>query len=420
MLSHRTSFIAGRFLPAPAAFKDALVLGLSHPPDRAQEDDGTARGRLRTLVNPATGRPLVTVVDASKEDVDEAVRMATHFEWRSWVGSKRRDAILHLAKVMEDDIETLAMSEAITGKPIEDARFDVRASVDCLRFFAGLADKLHGRHFHDIGGALAGSRSYTIREPVVLATWKLAPALAAGNTCVLKPAAETPFSSLRLAHLVERDNILPKGCLSVVLGGAEVGEQLAMHPDVARVSFTGSTDVGRRVVRASVADGVPIRRTVMELGGKNAAIVCADADLEQCVQHVAEGAFCEYLAFFMDQGLRYINCCACSRIFVHRSILNRFSARLNEEVTKMASKIGDPVKEETRLGPLVNERAMIKVLGHVDSARRDGGAKLLCGGNRVGKEGYYVEPTVFTNVRDDDPVATEEIFGPVLAVMTPL
>ncbi|KAJ3103106.1 hypothetical protein HDU97_010386 [Phlyctochytrium planicorne] len=317
---------------------------------------------LYTLVNPSTRLPLSKITEAGVSDVHAAVDSAQNAfqgEWSKWEGSKRRDAMLRLADAMEANAEDLALAEALTGKPISDARADVTASIDCMRFFA------------------------------VLATWKLAPALASGNTCILKPARQTPLSSLLLASIASSPPpsrsssttpILPPGVLNVIPGGASVGETLVKHAKVNKISFTGSTKAGRMVGSAAVTAEPGIRRTTLELGGKNVVIVCEDADLENAVGHVIE-------ASFSNAGQ---NCCAGSRLLLQESIAAKFTDMLVDRVRTL--KIGDPLEETTQIGPLVDEQAMAKVQDYIAKGIADK-IPLVYGGSRVGTAGNFIQPT---------------------------
>ncbi|KAJ3331426.1 Aldehyde dehydrogenase 2 member B4, mitochondrial [Blyttiomyces sp. JEL0837] len=274
---------------------------------------------------------------------------------------------------MKSETKELSALEASTGRPITEAKADVEACVDYLRFFAGHADKLHGRAF----ATLEDRFSYTLREPYgvcVLAVWKLAPALAAGNTCIVKPAPQTPFSTLKLAEIAYAKTNIPPGVLNVLIGGAEVGSEIVSHAGVDKVSFTGSTKAGVAVSKLlSEKKGGPSKGT-MELGGKNAIIVCDDADLELAVEHIADGAF--------------------SRV-----------GRI---------KVGPSTNEDTNMGPLVDEVAFKRVMAAIGEAQREGGL-LFCGGKSLPSNGFFIEPTI----KDDSLIATAEIFGPVLAILEP-
>ncbi|KAI9364401.1 aldehyde dehydrogenase domain-containing protein [Zopfochytrium polystomum] len=389
-------------------------------------------GPSRVVCSPVDGSPAFTVQDASRDDVHRSVLAArSAFEgggdWgRRSTGAHRRDMLWELSSLMLKERSALAEQEAVSGKPVTDALADVDASVECFRFFAGLADKLHGRTF----AAGASHRSYTLREPVgvcglitpfnyplLLASWKLAPALAAGNACIVKPAPQTPSSTLTLAALARRAGA-PAGALDVLLGGSDIGAWLAAHPDVDKLSFTGSTAAGARVASllasgdnagdaaaAAQHAGGP-RPATLELGGKNSVLVCADADLDAACTHVVDAGFSN-----MGQ-----NCCAGSRLLLHRSIHDRFLDMVLERVKTL--KVGDPMDPSTRIGPLVDEAALSRVLGFIERAKRDG-AKVLVGGKRVQSKGYFVEPTIVTNVADDSEIAMEEIFGPIVTVLAP-
>ncbi|KAI8841710.1 Aldehyde/histidinol dehydrogenase [Chytridium lagenaria] len=348
-----------------------------------------SQGSLHAIISPVTESVVANIREASVSDVHAAVsaaRSALNGPWENGRIAKK------LADAMESRAEDFAIAEAVTGKPITDAR------------------RIYGPNL----------RTYTLREPLgvcglitsfnyplLLATWKLAPALAAGNTVILKPARQTPFSSLLLASVSSSANpILPPGVLNVLLGGPSIGQALVTHRDTAKISFTGSTAVGRRVGAEAVANGPGMRRTALELGGKNAIIVCGDADLEAAVGHTIE-------ASFSNAGQ---NCCAGSRIFVHSSVYDDFLGLLKDRASKL--RIGDPMDEATQIGPLVDGNALRKVQTFVDNGVRDG-LDLVLGGSPVDGKGFFVRPTIFKNVPDNHAIATEEIFGPVVAVLKP-
>ncbi|KAJ3226289.1 hypothetical protein HDU81_007385 [Chytriomyces hyalinus] len=385
-----------------------------------------AANRSRPLLNPSTNLALVDSFDASADDVSNAVRSAQNAflndaatGWANMSGSLRRDALLELANSMANNRNLFAECEALTGKPVSDSLLDVDSCVETFKFFAGFADKLHGRSFR----SLTNHHSFTVREPLgvcglitsfnyplLLASWKIAPALASGNTVVIKPAHQTPLSTLLLASLA-CEKILPPGVLNVILGDATAGATLANHPGIQKLSFTGSTRGGTSVARILAGSSdtavAPFPRPgTFELGGKNAIIICEDADLEACVDQVVDAAF-------SNSGQ---NCCAASRLLLHASIHDKFIEMLVDRVKVL--KVGDAMDSQTRVGPLVDSRAVDNVLEAIEKAKADG-FHLACGGGSVLDPGFFVQPTVFTGVSDTSSLALHEIFGPVLAVLNP-
>jgi aldehyde dehydrogenase (NAD+) len=398
------------------------------PVDRTAEDrlwiggewTDAAAGDLIETENPATGDVLTSVAAGSAGDVDRAVAAArSAFEdpkWRRMDAADRGALLWRMADVLERRGADFAKLESLdNGKPIREAQIDIRAAVDALRYYAGWTTKLHGDTLPVRGNFL----NYTLREPLgvvgaiipwnfplLMAVWKVAPALACGNTMVLKPAEQTPLSALELAGVAAEAG-LPAGVLNVVPGfGESAGAALVAHPDVDKIAFTGSTAVGRHIMREAAGT---LKKVSLELGGKSPNIVFADADLEAA----ARGAF---------SGIFYNNgqcCTAGSRLLVHESARDALVDQLVARAGKMQP--GDPLDPKTRLGPVISQEQMERVLGYVAKGREEG-AELLVGGSRAaynGEErGYWVQPTVFAGVQEDHCIAREEIFGPVLSVLT--
>ncbi|MBI4512938.1 MAG: aldehyde dehydrogenase family protein [Gemmatimonadetes bacterium] len=383
----------------------------------ANEFVDAADGSTFPTVNPATGELLAQVAEAKAADVDRAVAAArAAFEggdWRTMSARDRGRLLYRLADLIEREIDEIARIETLdNGKPIFESRqIDLPEAISILRYYAGWADKWQGEVIPVAGPFL----NYTLREPtgvvaaivpwnfpIVIAMWKIAPALACGNTVILKPAEETPLSTLRLAALA-REAGFPPGVWNVVPGYGEVtGAALVRHPGVDKIAFTGSTETGRIIMREAAAT---LKNVQLELGGKSPNIIFADADPEAAVRGAAVGIF---------YGKGEV-CSAGSRLLVQRSIHDVFLEKLVERAKKTVP--GDPLDPKTRLGALVSERQMQRVLGYVDTGKREG-ATLLCGGARVGERGYYVSATVFDRVQPDMTIAQEEIFGPVLATLT--
>jgi acyl-CoA reductase-like NAD-dependent aldehyde dehydrogenase len=360
------------------------------------------------VFEPATEQVLAELPRAGAEEADEAVARAKEAfpAWRAVSPSGRGKLLRNLARVIDQSLEELARLEARNvGKPISDARGEVGMVVDVFDYYAGAPERLLGDTIPVTGGV-----DMTFREPLgvvglitpwnfplPIASWKVAPALAAGNTIVLKPAELTPLTALELEKLALEAGI-PEGVLNVVNGpGRIAGERIVEHPDVAKVAFTGSTAVGRRVGELASQS---IKRVTLELGGKSANIVFADADLEKAASSAP-------LAVFGNAGQ---DCCARSRILVERSALEPFMEALEQAVTSI--RVGDPLDESTQMGPLISADQREKVASYVD----DGAPVAFCGSAPDGP-GFWFPPTVLAPVSNDDRAAREEIFGPVAAVI---
>lgn len=378
-----------------------------------------AERRTFTTYNPATGAAIADVAEAGPTDVDAAVTAARRaFEdpaWRRMDAADRGTLLWRIADAIEARADELLRLEVIdNGKPIREAKFDLRQAIDAFRYYAGWTTKLEGETIPVRGDVL----NYTLREPVgvvggiipwnfplLMAAWKVAPALACGNTMVLKPAEQTPLSALELAAIAA-DVGLPPGVLNVVPGyGETAGAALVAHAGVDKVAFTGSTAVGRTIMREAAAT---LKRVSLELGGKSPNIVLADADLEAA----ARGAFS---AVFYNAGQA---CTAGSRLLIHESVKDALVDQLVERAATM--KPGDPLDPKRRMGPLISEEQLARVLGYIATGR-DEGARLRVGGERLDyagdQRGYWIAPAVFDHVAPDATIAREEIFGPVLAVL---
>jgi betaine-aldehyde dehydrogenase len=378
-----------------------------------------AAGGTRTLVNPATGAAADVVPEGTAEDVNRAVAAArAAFEDGRWskIGTSARAAALYkLADVLEQHLDELAALESRNvGKAIKLAHdSDLPFAIDCLRFFAGAARTLDGRASQEY---MPGYASIIRREPIgvcgqlapwnyplMMALWKIGPALAAGNTVVLKPAPETPLTTLALGALALEAG-LPEGVLNIVTGGDEVGAAIVAHPDVRLVSLTGASETGKIVTRAA-AD--TLKRVHMELGGKAPFVVFADADLEAAAQGAVAGGF-------VNTGQ---DCTAATRVYVQDSVYDAFLNRYLELVGQI--RMGDPASDKTDMGPLVSAAQLQRVEALVETAQGKG--NFSTGGGRAqvaGMEGgFFYQPTVITDVPDDAQVVTEEIFGPVVVVL---
>ena len=371
-------------------------------------------------INPATEEVLAQVAEASAADVDRAVAAARKaFEdrsgpWRKMSASERGRLIWRLADLIEKNLEELAELETLdNGKPIFESRFvDIPMVVDVLRYYAGWATKIHGETVNSFENAF----TYTLREPVgvvgmiipwnfplLLASWKLGPALACGNTVVMKPAEQTPLTALRFGDLAIEAGI-PAGVINILTGGPEVGKAIVRHPGIDKIAFTGSTSVGKEIMRGT-AD--TLKRLTLELGGKSPNIVFADADLDNAVKGAING-------IFYGKG----ECCnAGSRLFVENKVKDEFTEKLIGRARKLQP--ADPLDPKSRLGAITSLEQMERVLGYIEAGQKEG-AKLLAGGKRAsvgGNKGFFVEPTIFGDVSNEMKIAQEEIFGPVLAVI---
>jgi aldehyde dehydrogenase (NAD+) len=371
-------------------------------------------------VNPATGEVLTQVAEASASDVEFAVDAARKaFEdrsgaWRKMSASERGRLIWKLADLIEKNLDELAELETLdNGKPIFESRYvDMPMVIDVLRYYAGWATKIHGETIN----TFENSFTYTLREPVgvvglivpwnfplLIASWKLGPALACGNTIVLKPAEQTPLTTLRFGQLAMEAGI-PAGVLNIVTGGPEVGKAIVRHPGIDKIAFTGSTSVGKEIMRGA-AD--TLKRLTLELGGKSPNIVFADSDLDSAVKGAITG-------IFYGKG----ECCnAGSRLFVENKVKDEFVEKLIARAKKMQP--ADPLDPKTRLGAIVSQEQMQNVLGYIETGKKEG-AQVVAGGNRAmvgGDKGFFIEPTIFAGVKNDMRIAQEEIFGPVLATL---
>lgn len=369
------------------------------------------------VINPATEEVIAEVAEASPDDVDAAVKAARAcFEsdaWRS-LSARQRGALLYrAADLLEERLEEMCRLETLhNGKPLFESKIDVEMTIETLRYYAGWADKIAGNTIPVDGPFF----TYTLREPVGvvaaivpwnfplnLASWKFAPALAAGCTVVLKPASETPLTALAMADIMQQAGF-PPGAFNVVCGGGStVGAQLVRHPGVDKIAFTGSTAVGKEIMREAAST---LKRVTLELGGKSPNIIFADADLKAAVRGAHNGIF---------YGKGEV-CAAGSRLLVERSVHDQVVEELAERARKLVP--GDPFDKNTRLGPVVSKKQQEIVLSYIEAGKKE--AKLIAGGNpaKVNGKGYYVEATIFDDARPGMKIVDEEIFGPVLAVLT--
>jgi len=374
-------------------------------------------GKTFVTVNPATGESICQVAEGDKADIDMAVKAARKaFEegpWSKMSAFQRGKLLYKLADLIEQNTEELAGLESLdNGKTFNDAKGDVLSTVRCYRYYAGWADKMHGKTIPVEGQYLCYTRHEPVgvvgqiipwNFPMVMQAWKWAPALAMGCTVVLKPAEQTPLTALRIAALAQEAGF-PDGVVNVVPGfGPTAGAALSEHMDVDKIAFTGEYLTGQIVMQAAAKSN--LKRVSLELGGKSPNIVFADADLDAAV----EGA---YFGLFFNQGQC---CCAGSRLFVEDRVKDQVVEKL---VTRAKTqRVGDPFDPETTQGPQISQEQFDRVMGYIDAGKKEG-AKLCVGGSRVGSKGYFIEPTVFDNVTDNMKIAKEEIFGPVLNVLS--
>ncbi|MBI4056482.1 MAG: aldehyde dehydrogenase family protein [Elusimicrobia bacterium] len=382
----------------------------------------SSQGKKFKTYNPATGEVLAEVYEATPTDVNLAVKAAQEtFEKGSWpkLNSAEKAKILwKIADLIEKNIDELSQLETLNnGKVLREARYaDLPMVIENFRYFAGWTTKISGETFPTTTpyAPKAQAFTYTVREPVgvvaaivpwnfplQMAAWKLAPALACGNVVLLKPAEQTPLSTLRLGELMEEAG-LPPGTVQILPGGPDTGKALASHPHVDKISFTGSTEVGKEIVKMSAGN---LKRVSLELGGKSPHIILADADLDTAIKSA-------YMGAFYNQGQC---CCAGSRVFVEKKVFEAVTEKLVERAKKV--RLGPGLDPNTQMGPLVSEEQRNRVEGYIQSGKKEG-AKLLCGGDRPSQfKGYFMNPTVFVDVKDEMHIAQEEIFGPVATVL---
>jgi aldehyde dehydrogenase (NAD+) len=374
-------------------------------------------GKTFATVNPATGETICQVAEGDKADVDLAVKAARKaFEegpWPKLNASERGRLLNKLADLLEKNKEDLAALESLdNGKPYQDSlTIDVPMTIKCYRYYAGWADKIHGKTIPVEGNYFCYTRHEPVgvvgqiipwNFPLLMQAWKWGPALAAGCTIVLKPAEQTPLTALRVAGLAQEAGF-PEGVLNVVPGyGPTAGAAVSSHIDIDKVAFTGEYTTGQLVMEAAAKSN--LKRVSLELGGKSPNVVFADADLDAAV----EGA---YFALFFNQGQC---CCAGSRLFVEEKVHDKLVEKLVHKAK--SQKVGDPFEPDTTQGPQVSQEQCDRIMGYIEAGRKEG-AKLLTGGKRVGERGYFIEPTVFDGVSDNMKIAKEEIFGPVMNVL---
>ena len=390
-ISQTECFIGGRWIPA-------------------------ASGKTFETINPATEEVLAQVAEGDAEDVDAAVLAARdaleNGPWGKMDARDRGRLMYKLADLIEEELDELAALETLdNGKPVRDAKAaDLPLAIDCLRYYAGYADKLHGQTIPVRGNYF----TYTRREPVgvvgqiipwnfpmLMVCWKWGPALAAGCTIVMKPAEQTPLTCLRLARLAQKAGI-PDGVINVVPGyGPTAGASIVKHRGVDKVAFTGEHRTAQIIMRDA---SETLKRLTFELGGKSPNIVFADSDLDAA----AAGS---HFGLYFNQGQC---CCAGSRLFVEEKVYDKFVDKLVG--MNKSRKLGNPLDPSTEQGPQVDQAQFDKIMHYIDLGKKEG-AQCLSGGKRFGEQGYFIEPTLFGDVRDEMSIAKDEIFGPVLSVL---
>lgn len=374
-------------------------------------------GKTFKTLNPCTGEPICEVQEGDKADVDKAVAAAkAAFKrgspWRRMDASNRGLLLLKLCDLIEKEATYLASLETLDcGKPYKAAYGEIGFSVNVLRYYAGWADKIEGKTIPVDGDFFCYTRHEPVglcgqiipwNYPIPMFVWKIAPALACGNVCIIKPAEQTPLTALYLGHLIKEAGF-PPGVVNIVPGyGPTAGAAISSHKDINKVAFTGSTDIGQVVMEAAAKSN--LKRCSLELGGKSPNVIFADADIELAVEEAHE-------AVMTNMG----QCCvAGSRTYVQDTIYEEFVKKSAERAKRR--KVGDPFDASTENGPQIDETQHNKILALIKSGQSEG-ANLMCGGVRKGDKGYFVEPTVFANVTDNMRIAKEEIFGPVQQII---
>jgi aldehyde dehydrogenase (NAD+) len=379
---------------------------------------GSSDGKTFETLDPATGKPIATVPEGTAKDVDAAVAAArTAFESEEWSGlppAARAKLLWRVGDLIEENMaELVELETRDQGKPIGVSKVVIPGVAEHFRYYAGWVTKIEGE---TPPVSIPGVFHYTLREPIGvcaliipwnfptnIASWKIAPALACGNTAVIKPAEQAPLTTIRLGELIKEAGI-PDGVLNVVTGGPAVGQALANHDDVDKISFTGSTEVGREIVRASAGN---LKKVSLELGGKAPTVILDDADIDTAVGGNLQGAF-------LNAGQV---CVAYARFFVDAKRVDEFAEKAAGAAQGM--KLGPGIEESTELGPLITEEHLKRVDGFVKEGQKEG-AELVTGGERADGElasGFFYRPTVFSGVSDEMQIAREEIFGPVISIM---
>lgn len=381
----------------------------------------SASGKTFATINPATEEVIAHCEDSNKEDVDRAVAAARRAfkdgsEWRKMNASGRRDLMLKLAQAIEDNKEYLMQLESLdNGKPSNGPGYtsgvDLHLVIQCFRYYAGWAEKTQGRVI-PVDGEM---RCMTLHEPVgvcgqiipwnfplLMLAWKLGPSLATGNVVVMKSSEKTPLSALAVARLCKQVGY-PAGVVNIISGfGPTAGEPLALHMDVDKIAFTGSSPIGHKILECAARSN--LKRCSLELGGKSPLIICKDADIDQAVNAA-------HIGLFLNHGQC---CCASSRLYVHEDIYDKFVSAAAEKAKGWT--VGGQFEPTTMQGPQVDKLQFDKILGYIQLGKKEG-ARCVAGGSRHGSKGFFVQPTVFADVTDTMTIAKEEIFGPVMSIL---
>jgi len=367
-------------------------------------------GKTFPTFDPSTGEKIADIQEGDKADVDKAVIAAREAfklggKWRTMDASQRGVLINKLAALIDRDADHLARLETLdNGKIVPRALGDITNGAGFLRYYAGYADKIHGKTIPADGDVFSFTRMDPVgvcgqiipwNYPFMMAVWKIAPALACGNVCILKPAEQTPLTALYLASLIKEAGF-PPGVVNVVPGyGPTAGAAISSHMNIDKVAFTGSCEIGKIVEAAAASSN--LKRVSLELGGKSPLVIFADADLNTAVDIATDG-------LFENHGQC---CCAASRTFVQEEIYEAFIKKAVEKAQKI--KVGDPFNAATLQGPQIDQTQLDKILGLIESGKKEG-ASLKCGGTRVGNKGFFLEPTIFSDVKDNMKIAREENF----------
>ncbi|KAI4161951.1 MAG: hypothetical protein LQ342_004399 [Letrouitia transgressa] len=371
-------------------------------------------GKKFETINPTTEKPIVAVHEATEKDVDIAVtaaRKAFEGVWKTTTPDTRGRLLTKLADLIERDSKTLGAIESLdNGKALAMATNDVMLAAGCIRYYGGWADKIEGKVVETTPECFNYVRQEPIgvcgqiipwNFPILMWSWKIGPAIACGNTVVLKTAEQTPLSALYICNLVKEAGF-PPGVINVISGfGKIAGAAISAHMDIDKVAFTGSTVVGRQIMKAAASSN--LKKVTLELGGKSPNIVFDDADIENAI------SWCNFGIFFNHGQC----CCAGSRIYVQEGIYDKFVEKFKERAQKNV--VGDPFAKDTFQGPQVSQLQYDRIMGYIDTGKKEG-AKVEIGGSRSGDTGYFIQPTVFSNVSEDMKIMQDEIFGPVCSI----
>ncbi|XP_070504193.1 aldehyde dehydrogenase 1A1-like [Chironomus tepperi] len=373
-------------------------------------------GKTFATINPATGKKIADVSEGTKADVDIAVKAAQKaFEigsdWRNMDGSARGKLMNRFTDLIERDANILANLETLdNGKTFDDSLFDIQVSCDTLRYYAGFCDKIHGNTIPSDGNMFSYTRKepvgvvgqiITWNYPILMISWKIGPALAAGCPIILKPAQQTPLSALHIAAL-SKEAGFPDGVFNVINGLGEAGAAIASHPDIQKVAFTGSVNIGKIVMETAAKTN--LKNVSLELGGKSPLVILDDANLDEAVETAHNGVF-------SNAGQ---NCCAASKTYVQEGIYDEFVRRAAEMARNR--KVGSGFEKDVQQGPQIDQAMFDRIMNYIEYGKQDG-ATLEVGGKRWGTEGFFIEPTVFSNVTEEMRIAREEIFGPVQSIL---